>query len=79
MFITWFVFTQMLFLHLIQHQGDSFKSKLAMFNNKSVKEQPADPFHAEDPFKSFSGLYKFSACSVFLVVCRAREFMLTVG
>ncbi|XP_056912067.1 epidermal growth factor receptor substrate 15-like 1 isoform X10 [Takifugu flavidus] len=34
--------------------GDSFKSKLAMFNNKSVKEHPADPFHAEDPFKSFS-------------------------
>lgn len=59
MFITWSVFTQMLFLNLIQHQGESFKSKLAMFNNKSGKEHPADPFHAEDPFKSFSGLYKF--------------------
>ncbi|CAG07182.1 unnamed protein product, partial [Tetraodon nigroviridis] len=34
--------------------GDSFKSKIAMFNNKSVKEPPADPFHTEDPFKSFS-------------------------
>lgn len=40
-------------------QGDSFKSKIAMFNNKSVKAPPTDPFHTEDPFKSFSGLYKF--------------------
>ncbi|XP_042354197.1 epidermal growth factor receptor substrate 15-like 1 isoform X2 [Plectropomus leopardus] len=31
---------------------DSFKSKIAMFNNSSVKEPPADPFQSEDPFKS---------------------------
>uniref|UniRef100_H3DBQ0 Epidermal growth factor receptor pathway substrate 15 like 1 n=1 Tax=Tetraodon nigroviridis TaxID=99883 RepID=H3DBQ0_TETNG len=39
--------------------GDSFKSKIAMFNNKSVKEPPADPFHTEDPFKSFSEMFIF--------------------
>uniref|UniRef100_A0A7N6AXX9 Epidermal growth factor receptor pathway substrate 15 like 1 n=1 Tax=Anabas testudineus TaxID=64144 RepID=A0A7N6AXX9_ANATE len=32
--------------------GDSFKSKLAKFNNSSAKEAPADPFQREDPFKS---------------------------
>uniref|UniRef100_A0A8C4EKI3 Epidermal growth factor receptor pathway substrate 15 like 1 n=1 Tax=Dicentrarchus labrax TaxID=13489 RepID=A0A8C4EKI3_DICLA len=31
---------------------DSFKSKIAMFNNSSAKEPPADPFQTEDPFKS---------------------------
>lgn len=31
---------------------ESFKSKLAMFNNSSAKEPPADPFQTEDPFKS---------------------------
>lgn len=31
---------------------DSFKSKIAMFNNNSVKEAPVDPFKTEDPFKS---------------------------
>ncbi|XP_059200441.1 epidermal growth factor receptor substrate 15-like 1 [Centropristis striata] len=31
---------------------DSFKSKLAMFNNSTAKEPPADPFQTEDPFKS---------------------------
>ncbi|XP_069548502.1 epidermal growth factor receptor substrate 15-like 1 isoform X1 [Brachyistius frenatus] len=31
---------------------DSFKSKIAMFNNNSAKEPPADPFQTEDPFKS---------------------------
>lgn len=47
------------FFFLFIDQGDSFKSKIAMFNNKSVKEAPTDPFHTEDPFKSFSGLYRF--------------------
>ncbi|XP_045907549.1 epidermal growth factor receptor substrate 15-like 1 isoform X1 [Micropterus dolomieu] len=32
--------------------GDSFKSKMAMFNNSSVKGPTADPFQTEDPFKS---------------------------
>ncbi|XP_067462440.1 epidermal growth factor receptor substrate 15-like 1 isoform X2 [Thunnus thynnus] len=31
---------------------ESFKSKIAMFNNSSAKEPPADPFQTEDPFKS---------------------------
>ncbi|XP_023281121.1 epidermal growth factor receptor substrate 15-like 1 isoform X3 [Seriola lalandi dorsalis] len=31
---------------------DSFKSKIAMFNNSSAKEPPPDPFQTEDPFKS---------------------------
>nr|XP_046264789.1 epidermal growth factor receptor substrate 15-like 1 isoform X2 [Scatophagus argus] len=31
---------------------DSFKSKIAMFNNSSAKQPPADPFQTEDPFKS---------------------------
>ncbi|XP_014872590.1 epidermal growth factor receptor substrate 15-like 1 isoform X2 [Poecilia latipinna] len=31
---------------------DSFKSRIAMFNNGSKKELPADPFQVEDPFKS---------------------------
>ncbi|XP_071346900.1 epidermal growth factor receptor substrate 15-like 1 isoform X3 [Trachinotus anak] len=31
---------------------DSFKSKIAMFNNSSAKEPSADPFQTEDPFKS---------------------------
>ncbi|XP_047444685.1 epidermal growth factor receptor substrate 15-like 1 isoform X3 [Mugil cephalus] len=32
---------------------DSFKSRIAMFNNSSgAKEPPADPFQTEDPFKS---------------------------
>ncbi|TKS79494.1 Epidermal growth factor receptor substrate 15-like 1 [Collichthys lucidus] len=32
---------------------NSFKSKIAMFNNNSsAKEPPADPFQTEDPFKS---------------------------
>uniref|UniRef100_A0A672JSZ1 Epidermal growth factor receptor substrate 15-like 1 n=1 Tax=Salarias fasciatus TaxID=181472 RepID=A0A672JSZ1_SALFA len=31
---------------------DSFKSRIAMFNNNSVKEAPVDPFKTEDPFKS---------------------------
>ncbi|XP_039999924.1 epidermal growth factor receptor substrate 15-like 1 isoform X3 [Xiphias gladius] len=31
---------------------DSFKSKIAMFNNNSAKEHPVDPFQTEDPFKS---------------------------
>ncbi|XP_051808887.1 epidermal growth factor receptor substrate 15-like 1 isoform X3 [Acanthochromis polyacanthus] len=32
---------------------DSFKLKIAMFNNNSIaKEPPADPFQTEDPFKS---------------------------
>ncbi|XP_029380055.1 epidermal growth factor receptor substrate 15-like 1 isoform X1 [Echeneis naucrates] len=31
---------------------DSFKSKIAMFNNSSTKEPSADPFKTEDPFKS---------------------------
>ncbi|XP_053185548.1 epidermal growth factor receptor substrate 15-like 1 isoform X1 [Scomber japonicus] len=30
----------------------SFKSRIAMFNNSSAKEPPADPFQTEDPFKS---------------------------
>uniref|UniRef100_A0A671YYK5 Epidermal growth factor receptor substrate 15-like 1 n=1 Tax=Sparus aurata TaxID=8175 RepID=A0A671YYK5_SPAAU len=34
------------------YQDDSFKSKIAMFNNNSAKEPPADPFQTEDPFKS---------------------------
>uniref|UniRef100_A0A671YVX9 Epidermal growth factor receptor substrate 15-like 1 n=1 Tax=Sparus aurata TaxID=8175 RepID=A0A671YVX9_SPAAU len=40
---------------------DSFKSKIAMFNNNSAKEPPADPFQTEDPFKSdpFTGLNIF--------------------
>lgn len=40
------------------YQDDSFKSKIAMFNNNSAKEPPADPFQTEDPFKSdpFTGL-----------------------
>uniref|UniRef100_A0A672JT61 Epidermal growth factor receptor pathway substrate 15 like 1 n=1 Tax=Salarias fasciatus TaxID=181472 RepID=A0A672JT61_SALFA len=33
-------------------QDDSFKSRIAMFNNNSVKEAPVDPFKTEDPFKS---------------------------
>lgn len=40
------------------HQDDSFKSKIAMFNNSGAnvaKEPQADPFQTEDPFKSFSG------------------------
>lgn len=40
------------------HQDDSFKSKIAMFNNSGAniaKEPPADPFQTEDPFKSFNG------------------------
>lgn len=49
-------------------QGDSFKSKIAMFNNKSVKEPPTDPFHTEDPFKSFSGLYRFLYIIVILLM-----------
>uniref|UniRef100_A0A4W6ECB2 Epidermal growth factor receptor pathway substrate 15 like 1 n=1 Tax=Lates calcarifer TaxID=8187 RepID=A0A4W6ECB2_LATCA len=32
--------------------SDSLKSKIAMFNNSSTKETPADPFQTEDPFKS---------------------------
>ncbi|XP_031721164.1 epidermal growth factor receptor substrate 15-like 1 isoform X3 [Anarrhichthys ocellatus] len=31
---------------------DSFKSRIAMFNNSSAKEPAADPFQTEDPFKS---------------------------
>ncbi|KAM7379584.1 hypothetical protein PAMP_005130 [Pampus punctatissimus] len=31
---------------------ESFKSKIAMFNNRSIKEPSADPFQKEDPFKS---------------------------
>ncbi|XP_038143634.1 epidermal growth factor receptor substrate 15-like 1 isoform X4 [Cyprinodon tularosa] len=31
---------------------DSFKSRIAMFNNSAKKEPPADPFQVEDPFKS---------------------------
>ncbi|KAM7400303.1 hypothetical protein PAMA_004819 [Pampus argenteus] len=31
---------------------ESFKSKIAMFNNRSIKEPSADPFQTEDPFKS---------------------------
>ncbi|KAM6989219.1 epidermal growth factor receptor substrate 15-like 1 isoform 2-T2 [Tautogolabrus adspersus] len=31
---------------------DSFKSKIAMFNNSSAKEPPVDPFQTEDPFKA---------------------------
>uniref|UniRef100_A0A3B4U957 Epidermal growth factor receptor substrate 15-like 1 n=1 Tax=Seriola dumerili TaxID=41447 RepID=A0A3B4U957_SERDU len=40
---------------------DSFKSKIAMFNNSSAKEPPPDPFQTEDPFKSdpFKGLNAF--------------------
>eukprot|EP00064_Thunnus_orientalis_P004448 superscaffoldBa00000405_g4460 len=34
------------------NQDESFKSKIAMFNNSSAKEPPADPFQTEDPFKS---------------------------
>ncbi|XP_070700684.1 epidermal growth factor receptor substrate 15-like 1 isoform X2 [Pempheris klunzingeri] len=34
-----------------RNADDSFKSKIAMFNNSSVKETPADPFQTEDPFK----------------------------
>ncbi|XP_070829945.1 epidermal growth factor receptor substrate 15-like 1 isoform X1 [Chaetodon trifascialis] len=30
---------------------ESFKSKIAMFNNSSAKEPLADPFQTEDPFK----------------------------
>ncbi|XP_033506071.2 epidermal growth factor receptor substrate 15-like 1 isoform X3 [Epinephelus lanceolatus] len=30
---------------------DSFKSRIAMFNNSSAKEPLADPFQSEDPFK----------------------------
>lgn len=41
------------------HQDDSFKSKIAMFNNSSAKEPPPDPFQTEDPFKSFNGLNTF--------------------
>lgn len=43
------------------HQDDSFKSKIAMFNNNRAKEPPADPFQTEDPFKSdlFQGLNTF--------------------
>ncbi|XP_017266428.1 epidermal growth factor receptor substrate 15-like 1 isoform X1 [Kryptolebias marmoratus] len=33
-------------------EDSSFKSRIAMFNNNSTKESPADPFQAEDPFKS---------------------------
>uniref|UniRef100_UPI0037E9C62A epidermal growth factor receptor substrate 15-like 1 isoform X2 n=1 Tax=Semicossyphus pulcher TaxID=241346 RepID=UPI0037E9C62A len=31
---------------------DSFKSKIAMFNNSGAKETPVDPFQTEDPFKT---------------------------
>ncbi|XP_043990917.1 epidermal growth factor receptor substrate 15-like 1 isoform X4 [Gambusia affinis] len=32
---------------------DSFKSRIAMFNNNGIKKElPADPFQVEDPFKS---------------------------
>lgn len=43
------------------HQDESFKSRIAMFNNSSAKETPADPFQTEDPFKSdpFQGLNTF--------------------
>lgn len=44
------------------HQDDSFKSKIAMFNNSGAniaKEPPADPFQTEDPFKSFNGQNDF--------------------
>ncbi|KAL3055438.1 hypothetical protein OYC64_018172 [Pagothenia borchgrevinki] len=30
----------------------SLKSRIAMFNNSTAKEPPADPFQTEDPFKS---------------------------
>ncbi|XP_037537761.1 epidermal growth factor receptor substrate 15-like 1 [Nematolebias whitei] len=33
-------------------EDNSFKSRIAMFNNSSAKESPADPFQTEDPFKS---------------------------
>lgn len=39
-----------------------------MFNNKSVKEPPTDPFHTEDPFKSFSGLCSFLHIIVILLM-----------
>ncbi|KAG7229073.1 hypothetical protein INR49_013192 [Caranx melampygus] len=32
---------------------DSFKSRIAMFNNSAAKEPPPDPFQTEDPFKAF--------------------------
>lgn len=59
-------------------QGDSFKSKLAMFNNKGVKEPPTDPFHTEDPFMSFSGLYWFLYMIVILLMlfCRPSCFFI---
>ncbi|CAJ1072664.1 epidermal growth factor receptor substrate 15-like 1 isoform X3 [Xyrichtys novacula] len=31
---------------------NSFKSKIAMFNNSGAKETPVDPFQTEDPFKT---------------------------
>ncbi|XP_070774464.1 epidermal growth factor receptor substrate 15-like 1 [Enoplosus armatus] len=47
---------------------NSFKSKIAMFNNSSAKEPPADPFQTEDPFKSnaFKGLNTFFSGYFFL-------------
>ncbi|XP_034558459.1 epidermal growth factor receptor substrate 15-like 1 isoform X1 [Notolabrus celidotus] len=35
-----------------RNADDSFKSKLAMFNNSAAKETPVDPFQTEDPFKT---------------------------
>ncbi|XP_047223978.1 epidermal growth factor receptor substrate 15-like 1 isoform X2 [Girardinichthys multiradiatus] len=35
-----------------RNADDTFKSRIAMFNSSSKKELPADPFQAEDPFKS---------------------------
>uniref|UniRef100_A0A8C4ERZ5 Epidermal growth factor receptor pathway substrate 15 like 1 n=1 Tax=Dicentrarchus labrax TaxID=13489 RepID=A0A8C4ERZ5_DICLA len=47
---------------------DSFKSKIAMFNNSSAKEPPADPFQTEDPFKSdpFKAMLSFHFLILFL-------------
>ncbi|XP_032386507.1 epidermal growth factor receptor substrate 15-like 1 isoform X4 [Etheostoma spectabile] len=58
---------------------DSFKSKIAMFNNNSAKEPPADPFQTEDPFKSdpFLGLNTLSYLFyILLYFCEGQGYSL---
>lgn len=81
----WFI----LFFSVFIQQDNSFKSRIAMFNNSSAKEPPADPFKTEDPFKSdlFKGLNTFlylfiiySCISVRIVVilCSASCCLLVI-
>lgn len=56
-------------------QDDSFKSRIAMFNNNGIKKElPADPFQVEDPFKS--DLLKGQNSSL-TVIYESHVFMLS--